>query len=83
MGSSSQELSIGGTKAEVSGLVSGVSIGVVRGVVIGVVAWLLAGEVESILSAKSCDKLNRSAANGGDKSSCSLASSHLPFSIPR
>ena len=56
--------------AEVSGLVSGVSIGVRRGVASGVRDWLLTEEEESILSVMSCGKLSRSAAKEGDRSSC-------------
>ena len=53
MGVNNQNWSSGGMTAEVSGLVSGVSIGVRRGVASGVEEWLLSEEEESILSARS------------------------------
>ena len=56
--------------AEVSGLVSGVSMGVRRGVASEVRDWLLTEEEESLLSVTFCGKLSRSAAKEGDRSSC-------------
>ena len=65
--------------ADVSGLVSGVSMGVVKGVAIDVGVGLLEERLlESVPSARSCDKLSRSAV-----SSCWVVSSLLSCSIPR